>query len=186
MDWEDYNYPPCLRIIHYQLSDVEAPDASAAVWWAHVSYVGVVVSLTLNIVTTVMLAGGVVPDKGVDIFYSIFNFVIVVVVGMYSFYNGYKGIATNNMRLSFRYVVIQGLMLVFILLAFLLGSGPFNGVTGIKRARDFGGDVGEMWFILTVIESTLWGLNLGVGAYGLYRVSMNRKHGRPSSSFAIA
>ena len=27
IDWEDYNYPPCLQVIHYNLSDVEDETA---------------------------------------------------------------------------------------------------------------------------------------------------------------
>ena len=27
IDWEDYNYPPCLHVIHYNLNDVEDETA---------------------------------------------------------------------------------------------------------------------------------------------------------------
>ena len=58
MDWEDYNYPPCLRILHYNLGDVEDEDSRGAVGWAHWSYIGVFGTLALNLLVNLVLALG--------------------------------------------------------------------------------------------------------------------------------
>ncbi len=179
MDWEDYNYPPCLRILHYNLGDVEDEDSRGAVGWAHWSYIGVFGTLALNLLVNLVLAFGGVAEKGVDAAFAVFNCVIVGSVGMYSFYHGYKGMATNNMRLSWRYLVIQGAMLLFMLLAGVLGTANFNGVAGLGRAGE-AGKLESFWRGSSVAESYLWLTNLLVGGAGLYKVLVHRQQGRPS------
>mgnify|MGYP002881692300 CR=1 FL=1 len=179
MDWEDYNYPPCLRILHYNLDDVEDGDSRGAVQWAHLSYIGVIGALLLNLLVNLVLAFGGVAEKGVDAAFSFFNCVIVGTVGMYSFYHGYKGMATNNMRFSWRYLVIQGAMMVFMLLGGVLGAANFNGVSGLGRASGTE-DLEDFWRGASIAESSLWLANILVGGVSFYKVLVHRQQGRPS------
>eukprot|EP00192_Tetraselmis_astigmatica_P018864 CAMPEP_0117696202 /NCGR_PEP_ID=MMETSP0804-20121206/28551_1 /TAXON_ID=1074897 /ORGANISM="Tetraselmis astigmatica, Strain CCMP880" /LENGTH=237 /DNA_ID=CAMNT_0005510333 /DNA_START=254 /DNA_END=967 /DNA_ORIENTATION=+ len=125
VNWEDYNYPPLLRIIHYQLSDVEDPVGRSAVFWAHFNHNAVCVALLLNVMGNSILAGFRVPGKRVAVLYSIFNLVLISMLGLYSFYHCYKGIATQNRRLCRRfYMSYTLLMIVTIQCSFSYSDSP--------------------------------------------------------------
>ena len=73
VDWEDYNYPPFLNVMHYTLADVEDEEARSAVWYAHAAYTASVGMLALNLFVTFILAVGGVEDKGVHFVYSLLS-----------------------------------------------------------------------------------------------------------------
>ena len=158
-----YHVPSCLCAIQ-------------AVWWAHFSYMSAVSVLCLNLFTAFVLACGGVEDKGVHFVYSLFNLIIFSVVGMYSFYCGYKGLATRNMRVSVRYAAIQVPLLVFIFLCMLLGIGNYNGWLNLRRAEDEG-EMKGFWVAMTVIESLLWLAVLGFTSYAYWLLHNKRTYG---------
>ena len=100
---------------------------------------------------------------------------------MYSFYNGYKGLATQNTRLTNNHIVLQCVFMVFMFAASLASGANFNGFTNISKAKN-ASKMSDFWVAWTYIEATLWLVNLAVGGFALYKVAMNRKHGRPSGS----
>mmetsp|Transcript_15483 Transcript_15483/g.29870 ORF Transcript_15483/g.29870 Transcript_15483/m.29870 type:complete len:176 (-) Transcript_15483:689-1216(-) len=89
VNWEDYNYPPYIRVVHYDDNDIEVPGQRAAVKWAHVCYILTTTSLLLNVAANIVLLCAGATDF-VNCVYAFFNLVIVAVVGMYGFYHGYK------------------------------------------------------------------------------------------------
>ena len=58
VDWEDYNYPPYLRVLHYNLDDVEDVNARFAVRIAHLSYLMACSTFCVNCFGTFVLACG--------------------------------------------------------------------------------------------------------------------------------
>ena len=107
-------------------------------------------------------------------FFSIFNIIIYGIVGMYAFYNGYKGLATRNGRLTDQYVGLQALALVFMFAASIASGANYHGWTNVARAsasprmRDF-------WVGWSYFEATVWTLDYLVGSVALYKVVINRK-----------
>jgi len=164
VNWEDYNYPPLLKIIHFRLNDVEESGARKAVFWAHVNLIAVCVALVLNVVGTAVLAGMGVRRKGVPVLYSIFNLILVSALGLYSFYHCYKGTATQNRRLCKRFYLSHSLMMVFMLLAAVLDVSSFNGWMGLWRAQASQEPLRNLWTWWTVLEASLWTANLVTGA----------------------
>ena len=73
VDWEDYNYPPCVNVVHYTLADVEEDEPRSAVWYANIAYTASVALLTMNLFITFVLAVGGVEDKGVHFVYSLLS-----------------------------------------------------------------------------------------------------------------
>mmetsp|Transcript_23796 Transcript_23796/g.81105 ORF Transcript_23796/g.81105 Transcript_23796/m.81105 type:complete len:224 (+) Transcript_23796:98-769(+) len=179
VNWEDYNYPPCLRVVHFDLNDVEDPTARVAVQWAHAYFIIVQVLLLVNLVVTVALAAGGVSGKGVHVLYSFFNVIIVTIVGMYGFYNGYKGLATQNMRLTSRYLLIEAAVGVFVLVSMLAGGSNFNGWMNLERA-DEASDMRDFWVPWTYTEASLWTATFLVGVVAWARVAASRRYGRPT------
>ena len=100
---------------------------------------------------------------------------------MYSFYNGYKGLATQNTRLTNNHVILQVVFLVFMLVASLASGANFYGFTNIPKAKN-SSKMSGFWLAWTFIEASLWLFNLVVGGIALYKVAMNRRQGRPSGS----
>ena len=70
-------------------------------------------------------------------------------------------------------------MLVFMLLAGVLGTANFNGVAGRRRATE-AGKLEGFWRGSSIAESSLWLANLLVGGVGFYKVLVHRQQGRPS------
>mmetsp|Transcript_33829 Transcript_33829/g.95768 ORF Transcript_33829/g.95768 Transcript_33829/m.95768 type:complete len:220 (+) Transcript_33829:313-972(+) len=182
VNWEDYNYPPLLRIIHYQLSDVEDPVGRSAVFWAHFNHNAVCVALLLNVMGNSILAGFRVPGKRVAVLYSIFNLVLISMLGLYSFYHCYKGIATQNRRLCRRFYMSYTLLMIFMLLSSLLAFSFFNGWLGLPKALGSPPGVAQdAWVAWIAIEASLWTANLGTGIAVL--VKMRGHTGRDHIGF---
>ena len=70
VDWEEYNYPPWINVLHYNVDDVEDAPARLAVKIAHVNYVCVASTFLVNLLGVIILAGGGAVD-GVNVVYSL-------------------------------------------------------------------------------------------------------------------
>ena len=160
---------------------MEDPGAREAVRWAHYNYIMAVITFALNIFANFVLACGGVKWKGVHMIYAIFNLIIYSIVGMYSFYNGYKGLATQNGRMTTNYILLQSLFLVFMFAASIASGANYNGWTNIPIAADAKDSMAGFWVGWTYFESSLWTVNYVVGGVALYKTVTNRKdHGRSS------
>ncbi|QDZ25324.1 hypothetical protein HOP50_16g78720 [Chloropicon primus] len=181
VDWEDYNYPPLLQIIHFSLDDIEDAQAKSAVRWAHMSYRFVCFTLLFNIAATLVLVSSGAKGSFLNVLYSIFNFIIVSLVGLYSFYNAYKGLATNNMSMSLKYIMIQCLTIVFMVVSVSAYGANFNGLGSLKKANNASSKIKQMWVAWVIVESIMWIINLCTGIYSALKVQQNRREGRPTA-----
>uniref|UniRef100_A0A7S0SS67 Secretory carrier-associated membrane protein n=1 Tax=Mantoniella antarctica TaxID=81844 RepID=A0A7S0SS67_9CHLO len=184
VDWEDYNYPPWINVLHYSLKDVEDPGAKTAVKWAHYNYIMGVTTFALNVLSMLVLAAGGVKWKGVHLIYAIFNLIIYGIVGMYSFYNGFKGLATQNGRMTTNFVGLQSLFLVFMFAASIASGANYNGWTNLAIAADVekSKKMRGFWVGWTYFEASLWTLDYIVGGFALYKVVTSRNDGRSSKA----
>ena len=76
MDWENYNYPPCLCVVHLDLEDCDEGGPRDAVKTALIAYWAGFVMCVLNAIITIVLAAGGVAHtqsmhQSVSPFYSI-------------------------------------------------------------------------------------------------------------------
>ena len=170
---EDYNSPPHLNVLHYNVDDIENASARAAVRTAHVAYVYALCLFLLNFLGTVILAGGGAVD-GVNVVYALFNVVIYGIVGMYAFYCGYKGAATRNGRLTDYYVWLQSFFVLFQLVASSVNGANYYGWSNAGRAKR-SEKMSDFFLGWTFFESTMWTLGYLLGAVALYRVVTTRK-----------
>ena len=146
----------------------------------HASYLFASLTLCFNLLAALVLASGGVPKKGLDVLFSFFNLLLFGVFGCYAFYMAYKGLATQNKRLCYQYLIIQGILLVFMLASALAGGANFNGWTNLSRAAD-AGELSGFWTVWTYLEASLWTLNVVVCVVGMHGVWLNKKSGRPLS-----
>ena len=150
--WDDFNYPPVLRIIHY--SSEELPDpAKGLSKRIHASFLILVLTLLINLVNCIVqVAQGA---EGIMIFYSVLNILIFTPLGMFTFYRGYRGLASDIYLLKF-YKLVQGVLVILFIIFSIIAAGAFNGWLRVKNR--FGA---EEYFtgILSVIESVLYSIN---------------------------
>ena len=149
--------------------------------WAHSSYRLLCFACLFNIAATLVLVSSGAKGSFLNILYAIFNFIILSLVGLYSFYNAYKGLATNNMSMSMKYILIQGLAIVFMVVSVSAYGANFNGLGSLLKAKQASARLKDMWVAWVIIESVLWLINLCVGIYSVYKVQQNRREGRPTA-----
>lgn len=184
IDWEDYNYPPCLNVIHFTIADVDDEEARKAVRWAFASHAQTTVTLIANCCVTLVLAAGGVKGFSVYVLYSIFNFIIVSVLGVYALYHGYKGLATNNMRMTNIYLLTQVPVAAFSLTSAIASANNFNGWLNLKRAANENSSLSSFWQVWTGVEATSWSVGLVLLGAAYYLVGTHRRHGRPLQASA--
>ena len=149
--------------------------------WAHSSYRLLCFACLFNIAATLVLVSSGAKGSFLNILYAIFNFIILSLVGLYSFYNAYKGLATNNMSMSMKYILIQGLAIVFMVVSVSAYGANFNGLGSLRKVKQASARLKDMWVAWVIIESVLWLINLCVGIYSVYKVQQNRREGRPTA-----
>lgn len=150
--WDDFNYPPMINVIHY--SSAELPENSRGiVRRIHCSFLILVIILFINLINCIVQAaqGG----EGINIFYSVLNFLIFIPLSMYTFYRGYRGLASDTYLLKF-YKILQGVLVLCYIIFSIIGSGAFNGWL---RATNLLSE--EKFFpgALSFIESALYSIN---------------------------
>lgn len=144
---------------------------------AHYNYVMCTGTFALNFFSMLVLAAGGVKWKGVHMIYAVFNLIIYSIVGMYSFYNVYKGLATHNTRMTTNYIGLQSLFLVFMFAASIASGANYNGWTNVAAASDAGDKMSGFWVGWTYFESSLWTVDYLMGGLALYKVVTSRKDG---------
>lgn len=150
--WDDFNYPPLIHLIHY--SSDELPDSTRGlVRRIHASFVILVVILFINLINCIVQSaqGG----EAINIFYSVLNILIFLPLGMFAFYRGYRGLASDEYLLKF-YKIVQGILVVLYIIFSIIAAGAFNGWL---RVKDLFGKEEFFPGALSVIESVLYTIN---------------------------
>eukprot|EP00386_Alphamonas_edax_P000377 GDKI01001157.1.p1 GENE.GDKI01001157.1~~GDKI01001157.1.p1 ORF type:complete len:234 (-),score=32.13 GDKI01001157.1:441-1142(-) len=170
IDWTNFNYPPGLRVIHYDLSELK-PNAASIVWWIHLSAVICFVAHVLNIIDSIVLAiGGRDP---LICLYTFLNILIFAPLAGYVFYQGYKGIASVSPSSTSKFQFGQGFMgIVYIFMA-IVPWGCQNGFvcwTEFDDYPDMKKGMKDYWSFAIIAESCLHLINLVLACVNLYRV----------------
>ena len=174
IDWNDFNYPPVLRLFHYNIEELQGAQ-KAIVSKMHLSYVIFLLSCVVNLASSLVM----ITDHGaiVRICYSVLNFIIIMPIVLYSFYKGYRGITfdASNLRL---FKITQVILICLFLVCSIAHLGSFNGWMSVSVYLSAG------WIIHAVlagIESFLFTINVLLMAFTLYVVNNYSAKG-PSDS----
>jgi len=87
VQWNDFNFPCCLNIIHFDLKemlDPEKPIAKKLYISLWVTFIAGLLNIIFNIIW--IIAG--IGDARIA--YSFFNFIILQPMALYTFYKGYR------------------------------------------------------------------------------------------------
>ncbi|CAD8191253.1 unnamed protein product [Paramecium octaurelia] len=142
IDWNDFNYPPLIKVIHYNIEEVQ-PEYRLVVRSLWLSSILIVAYTLLNIIDNSIQAGYGID--GIRILYSFMFLFSFNPIQFFIFYRGYKGVVSDPYLLvlykwvqiililcwiTFSIVAILGFN-GFIILQFLFEFLPFCGVLAL-------------------------------------------------------
>jgi len=160
INWGDYNYPPCLSIMHYSLDDIQHEQNQKVVDCMHKVFLLTFINCVLNFIDTTVNTTIYDDADGSWIIYSILNFVLIVPIALYIFYSGYKGVALMDSGYLSRFTFLGMIQALFYFMFTLLHFGALNGLLSFAMFK-----VGIFWTIAIVLESLIWITALGLCLY---------------------
>src|SRR5574343_1639467 len=114
IDWNDYNFPPCIKVVHFRLSDFH-DNEKKVITKMYVSWILLLSVLSWNIISTIVLSATILAK--INILYTFLNFILGMPLGTYVFYCGYFGVAKRESGNITRYKVI-GIILLLLMILF--------------------------------------------------------------------
>ncbi|PHJ19782.1 scamp family protein [Cystoisospora suis] len=173
IDWANHNYPPGLRMVHFDPD--ELPTSVARIARAlHWMFLLAAVVLFINITHTIVLVVAGLPATRIG--YSILNALILIPSFGATFYQGYLAMATSEETKKKRYYLCQAICIAISLYFFLSPLGATNGVCSYvtiprKVTRyHLSGGINTFWMYAAGIESTFWCVVSCIGISSLISV----------------
>eukprot|EP00753_Platysulcus_tardus_P010708 PLAT2983.1.p1 GENE.PLAT2983.1~~PLAT2983.1.p1 ORF type:complete len:209 (+),score=65.87 PLAT2983.1:294-920(+) len=180
IEWERFNYPPRINIIHFDLAEVRDKVGAAqhrVVSLLHRSYLLTLATLLVNFIDCIIIVG-MGGMSGVAIVYSIFNIILGSLLSLFVLYHGYKSVVTVAPSSRTRYVAASVLMIILMFVQSLLSSGNVNGWANFGSARFSNApSAAGYWTFAILLESLLWTGGFIFAAYNFVTV----RNSRPSS-----
>eukprot|EP00923_Selenidium_pygospionis_P007156 GHVN01012281.1.p1 GENE.GHVN01012281.1~~GHVN01012281.1.p1 ORF type:complete len:234 (+),score=31.96 GHVN01012281.1:225-926(+) len=174
IDWVDFNYPPLLRLFHFNLA--ELPDRMRSiVRWIHISFLVALLVMMINFIDVIILAALGLQNGWWNLIYSLLNFFIGAPLGCFVFYSGYKALAKNDSKIKFRYLIMQGVLIALYVVFALIPFGPFNGFIALALMGDgklyhFASSGGSGFAIVVIIvESLGWLISAGIAGLCVWK-----------------
>lgn len=168
INWHDYNYPPGLRLIHYDPE--ELPSVIVGMTWRmKINFELTASVLIMNMLNTFII----MITEGLSIkvwIYSILNLLILGGAALFVFYQGYRGLAMSSSGLLTQYKAMQVVSLIFLFIFAIFPWGPINGWGrfGTDAYEHAGGKT--WWGICTVVEASIFTVNFALGLMVLLQV----------------
>jgi len=153
--WEEYNYPPLVRLIHFDITELQL-KLRKTVRLLNMSFLLTTFTCLLNVVdTAIFVFAGAAPFQW--LIQSLLHVLLLPPAALGVFYLGYRGLAAPEPLLAHRFQYAQ-LALGFV--SVLLATFPYKCVNGLIRLA-FLSTEGMEGFqaIVTLVESGLWMLN---------------------------
>jgi hypothetical protein len=160
INWGDYNYPPCLSLVHYDPEDVGSDALKSIVKKMNRVFVITLCVSLLNLLNTMIDAPLYEDARWEWIIYSALNLFVIPPLAFYVFFTGYKALAMNDSSLLSRYSVMGTIQAIFYFLFTLTPFGALNGLLSFAIYH-----VGVYWGVAIVVESTLWATAFGMTVY---------------------
>jgi hypothetical protein len=160
INWGDYNYPPCISLVHYDIEDVQNDTLKQVVKLMNRVFLLTVSVCLLNLVDTIIAAPLYADAKWEWVMYSGLNLVVLTPFSMYIFYIGYKGLAINDTNLMQRYSLMGTMQCIFYFIFTIMPFGALNGLLSFAMYH-----VGVFWGIAIVVESCMWATAFGMALY---------------------
>lgn len=174
INWNDFNYPPLLRIIHYD--PAELPDqASNIARCLNVTFCLVALVSLLNFFNNCIIVS-VSSAPWTWVLQSLIHLVLMPGAAFLLFYVGYSGIAEQDVTMLGRFTAGQ---LVLIFLSVFVSLVPFGCLNGFFKLKVLGNlfttAPSPVFVILILVESSLW---LAIAALAVATLRWMRRYDR--------
>ncbi|CAD8071030.1 unnamed protein product [Paramecium sonneborni] len=133
VDWDDFNYPPLIKVIHYNIDEVQ-PEYRLVVRSLWLSSILIVTYTLLNIIDNCIQAG--YGLDGIRILYSFMFLFSFNPIQFFIFYRGYKGVVSDPYLLVL-YKWVQILLMMCWITFSIVGILGFNGFILLPFFFDF-------------------------------------------------
>mmetsp|Transcript_85056 Transcript_85056/g.147555 ORF Transcript_85056/g.147555 Transcript_85056/m.147555 type:complete len:233 (+) Transcript_85056:29-727(+) len=172
INWKDFNYPPFLRLVHYEPEELPVRIGRIARGLC-LSFRIVFFTCTVNMVDTLVIA---LLTKGYwrCLLQSIIHVILLPVAAFLVFYAGYRGLAEPDRNLRGRFIAGQ---IVLALLCLLMTFVPFGCVNGLSKWAVMESYTAESnpftwvyWSVAVVVESAFFFSSAILGAANVARV----------------
>ena len=167
IDWNDYNFPPCIKVVHFRLSDFH-DNEKKVITKMYVSWILLFSVLSWNIISTIVLSATILAK--INILYTFLNLILGMPLGTYVFYCGYFGVAKHESGNITRYKVIGIILLLLMILFSILPFGAINGWARIPIVNNYGNGAGKFGVATCVIESLVYTANYFLLGFTIYQV----------------
>jgi len=156
INWVNFNYPPLLQLIHYNLEELPT-TLTGIVRSFNFSFQITVVGCLINLIDTFFIAATTEAPWN-WLLLSLIHLVLLPVAALFVFYSGYRGLAEPDSQLTTRFKIGQPI-LGFIY--FLFGLVPYGCVNGLAKLGSYTTytDSSTFWLVIIILESILWLVN---------------------------
>lgn len=163
INWQDFNYPPLIKLIHFSPSEVPE-EYRALVWMLFTTHMLIFVEGWLNLVNnSVQVSAGA---SGLRILYTFLFIIIFNPFAMFIFYRGYAGLCRDKSYLSM-FIYLQPLAIVLWLTFSIVNFLGFNGFIRVADLYSLGYSAAGT---LSLIESLLFLGEALLGSFLYYKI----------------
>ena len=167
IDWNDYNFPPCIKVVHFRLSDFH-DNEKKVITKMYASWILLFAVLSWNIISTIVLSATILAK--INILYTFLNLILGMPLGTYVFYCGYFGVAKRESSNIKRYKILGIILLLLMVLFSILPFGAINGWARIPIVNDHNNGAGKFGVATCVIESLVYTANYFLLGFTIYQV----------------
>ncbi|CAD8114311.1 unnamed protein product [Paramecium sonneborni] len=162
IDWDDFNYPPLIKVIHYNIEEVQ-PEYRLVVRSLWLSSILIAVYTLLNIIDNSIQTG--YGNDGIRILYSFMFLFSFNPIQFFIFYRGYKGVASDPYLLVL-YKWIQILLIMCWITFSIVDILGFNGFITLSYLFDYLPFCG----VLALFEDIILLLVVALSGFALFRI----------------
>eukprot|EP00927_Polykrikos_kofoidii_P025067 TRINITY_DN22606_c0_g2_i1.p1 TRINITY_DN22606_c0_g2~~TRINITY_DN22606_c0_g2_i1.p1 ORF type:complete len:234 (+),score=28.16 TRINITY_DN22606_c0_g2_i1:66-767(+) len=167
INWVNFNYPPLLRLVHYDLEELPS-TLTGLVRRLNWSFQLTTISCALNFIDNLIIVLSTrAPARW--LLQSLLHFVMLPMFALAVFYAGYRGLAEPDASLLKKYKISQPILAVFYFLLSLVDWGCANGLFQLMKIHEHSDDGSVFWTVVIFLESFLWGVNFLFATLNLYR-----------------
>ncbi|CAD8089308.1 unnamed protein product [Paramecium primaurelia] len=162
IDWDDFNYPPLIKVIHYNIEEVQ-PEYRLVVRSLWLSSILIFVYTLLNIINNSIQAGNGLD--GIRILYSFMFLFSFNPIQFFIFYRGYKGVVSDPYLLVL-YKWVQIILILCWITFSIVAILGFNGFIILPYLFDFLPFCG----VLALFEDIIFLLIVFLSGFALFRI----------------
>ena len=168
IDWNDFNWPPLIRVVHFTLAELKEPHWKIVrnlYFYLLFNFAHFILN-SISIITQV-----IVGYSGLRILSCILVFIILISLATFTFYNAYRGICETP-ALLLRYKIGLGVLFTIHFIMLIANTLNFNGI--VRAVRIFKDGHGFAGFLCLLEIFFIIGIDVFAGLL-LFQV-LNWKH----------